>query len=673
MSGRADGLLLLGHDGRWSARGTVPAPRDLVVNEIMYDPPDLASNEYAELFNTSGKTLDLSDLTLSDLTNTTRITTSPRFVLPGEYVVLVRDAEAFEVAFPEVPFVAVSGFPSLNNSGDAVVIAYEAGAGERVVVDSVRYQPSWGGTDAALERRDPLGPSTSAGNWGTSLDPRGGTPGEENSVPPDTTPPAPDDVDVTNDGLVLTVLFTEQLDPETVTAEAFVIDDAITPSEAVYSEEDAPTVTLTLAEPLAPGEHTLTVTGLADLQGNTADGESLAFDFDPDYAPPELLGASAAEPTLVAVIFSEELGEAAGDPANYAISEGTEIAEAALDGAQVLLTLGTPLEEGVVYTLTVSGIPDRFGNVLAEASTRFLLGGGAVPGPGQLVITEIMYDLPSARNAEEYVELYNPSDVPFDLSALTLSDTGSPGALVGAPVVLLPGEYVAVAADAATFRARFPEAENVVQAGRFPSLNNAGDAVVVRAEGTVIDSVFYSSDWQRPELDSATGIALERINLEGPSDDPANWTSSLAPSGGTPGAPNSVYLPPGESPAAPGLVAEPSPFNARPTTRSAAFPTRSSVSTFELTNVPPMSRKWNTRPGSTPPSPKATAWWFRLTATKVVSLRPMAAMSSRRSTRVSVCPASRICARISLASVGRSITGTGSPLAPSMRRGQITR
>ena len=245
-----------------------------------------------------------------------------------------------------------------------------------------------------------------------------------------------------------------------------------------------------------------------------------------------------------------------------AVVEGTEIAEAALDGAQVLLTLGTPLEEGVVYTLTVSGIPDRFGNVLAEASTRFLLGGGAVPGPGQLVITEIMYDLPSARNAEEYVELYNPSDVPFDLSALTLSDTGSPGALVGAPVVLLPGEYVAVAADAATFRARFPEAENVVQAGRFPSLNNAGDAVVVRAEGTVIDSVFYSSDWQRPELDSATGIALERINLEGPSDDPANWTSSLAPSGGTPGAPNSVYLPPGESPAAPGLVADPSPFNA---------------------------------------------------------------------------------------------------------------
>lgn len=542
--------------------GDVPQPGDLVVNEVMYDPPDTNANEYVELLNISDKTLDLSAFTFSDLTNTVRITTSPRFVLPGEYAVLVRDAEAFEAAFPGVEYVDVHSFPGLNNPGDAVVIAYEAESVPRVVTDSVRFQPSWGGNDAALERRDPAGPSNSGGNWGTSLDPRGGTPGEANSVPPDTTPPTPDDVDVTNDGLVLTVLFTELLSLETVSPGTFSIDESITPVEATYSEAEGPIVTLTLAEPLAPGSHTLTVTGVADLQGNVSDGEALAFTFNPDTEPPVLLGASAPDSAQVDVVFSEALGEAAADPGRYTISEGIEVARAELDGERVLLTLGTPLEGGVVYTLTLTDIPDMFGNVLAEASTRFLLGGSSTPEPGALVITEIMYDLPSDRNDEEYVELYNAADVPFDLSTLTLSDTGAPGALVGAPTVILPGEYVAVVADAAAFRDRFPNAENFVQAGRFPSLNNGGDAVVVRAGDAVIDSVFYDAGWQRPELRSATGIALERLAVEGPSTDGSNWTSSLDPSGGTPGAPNSVTLPPGAPPAAAGLVAEPSPFNA---------------------------------------------------------------------------------------------------------------
>ena len=545
--------------------GDVPAPSDLIVNEIMYDPPDIASNEYVELFNRSDKTLDLSDFTLADQTNTVTITDAPRFVLPGAYTVLVNSPDAFAAAFPGVPFVEVTDFPSLNNSGDAVVIAYAVGE-TRIVTDSVRYQQRWGGTDAALERRSPDGPSNSAGNWGTSLDPRNGTPGEANSVPPDTTPPAPDDVDVSNDGLTLTVVFTEQLDPATVTPGAFVLDETITPAEVVYAESDDPLVTLTLAQPLASGNHTLVVTGVSDLQGITAEGESITFTFAPDRTPPALLGASAPTPTTVLVVFSEEVAAEAGDALNYTISDGIGVSSVTLapegDAERVLLTLGTAIEEGVIYTLTARGIPDLFGNVLTEATARFLLGGGAVPEPGELVVTEIMYDLPSERNAEEYIELYNASNQPFDLSALTLSDTGSPGPLVGAPTLLLPGEYLAVVADAAVFQARFPDAENVVQAGRFPSLNNTEDAVVIRSEGAVIDSVFYSSDWQRPELDDATGIALERLDLGGPSNSAANWTSSLDPSGGTPGRENSVFLAPGEAPPAPGLTVSPSPFNA---------------------------------------------------------------------------------------------------------------
>ena len=286
------------------------------------------------------------------------------------------------------------------------MIAYAVGE-TRIVTDSVRYQQRWGGTDAALERRSPDGPSNSAGTWGTSLDSRGGTPGEANSVPPDATPPAPDDVDVANDGLTLTVIFTEQLDPATVTPGAFLIDGTITPTEAVYDEGDDPLVTLTLAQPLAPGNHTLVVTGVRDPQGNAADGAMLAFTFDPDRTPPALLGASAPTPTTVLVVFSEAVAAGASDPVSYAISEGIGVAQVTLapegDAERVLLTLDTALDEGVIYTLTVRGVPDLFGNVLTEATARFLLGGGAVPVPGEIIVTEIelLFDLHDNVNRTE--------------------------------------------------------------------------------------------------------------------------------------------------------------------------------------------------------------------------------------------------------------------------------
>ena len=539
-----------------------PAPGDVVINEVMFDPPDVASNEYVELFNrTADRTFDLSALALADDNgNPVPVTDAPTALGPGAYAVLVRDADAFAAAFPEVGFVAVEDFPALNNGGDTPAIWF----GE-TELDAVPYASGWGGTDAALERRSPDGPSAAASNWGTSLAPRGGTPGEANSVAPDTAPPVPTDADLAADARTLTVAFDEPLDPASVTPNAFTIP-GVAVTSATYLGDDDPAVSLALADAPAPGTYTVTITGVADLLGNETDGAEIAFTYDPDLTPPALAAAVALDAETVEVRFSESVDpETATDSANYEVSDGIgppESAEMGSDARRVVLTLGTPLEEGRLYTLTARGVRDLAGNELDEADVPFTFGEGATPEPGDLVITEIMYDLPSERNDEEYVELYNAADVPFDLSALTLSDTGSPGALAAEPSLLLPGEYVAVVADQATFRERFPDAENFVQAGRFPSLNNSGDAVVVRAGGAVIDSLTYSPDWQRPELRSATGIALERIAVEGPSTEGSNWTSSLDPSGGTPGAPNSATLPPGAPPAEAGIVAEPSPFNA---------------------------------------------------------------------------------------------------------------
>jgi CHU_C Type IX secretion signal domain len=60
----------------------------------------------------------------------------------------------------------------------------------------------------------------------------------------------------------------------------------------------------------------------------------------------------------------------------------------------------------------------------------------------------------------------------------------------------------------------------------------------------VIDEVAYSANWQFKLITNAEGVAIERIDPDGPSQDRANWHSAASTSGyGTPTSVNSQYLP----------------------------------------------------------------------------------------------------------------------------------
>ena len=518
--------------------GDAPEPRDLVVNEIMYDPPDATNDEYVELFNRSDRTFNLADFTLSDEANTTPITADPVFVLPGEYVALVRDPDLFQQQFPDVPFVAVDGFPGLNNSGDAVVVRYVPGG---VTVDSVAFEPDWGGTDASLERRSADGPSNTASNWATSTDPRGGTPAAPNSVEPDTNPPALTDVEVAADGLTLTISFDEPLDAATVVPGAFSVEDGPAVAAADYLGDDDPAVALTLASAPAPGTYTVTVSGIADQLGNVLQGAQIDFTFNPDLTPPALVQAAALDATTIEALFSEAVDEeTAGDPANYEVSGeigAPASVEVAPDGdaRRVLLTLATPLTAQQQYTLTARGIADLAGNELDEDEVAFFFGEGEVPVPGDLVVNEIMYDPPDLAS-NEYIELFNDSDKTLDLSSFTLSDRSNTVAVSASPRLVLPGEYAVLVNNPDAFAAAFPSAP-FVEVENFPSLNNSGDAVVVAFEGearVVTDSVAFEPSW------GGTDASLERRSADGPSNTASNWATSTDPRGGTPAAPNSV-------------------------------------------------------------------------------------------------------------------------------------
>jgi hypothetical protein len=66
----------------------------------MWDPPapQPSTNEWVEVVNRSSAAVDLTGLTVSDASSTSDAAPGPLVVEPGEFVVFVRNADAFAAA-----------------------------------------------------------------------------------------------------------------------------------------------------------------------------------------------------------------------------------------------------------------------------------------------------------------------------------------------------------------------------------------------------------------------------------------------------------------------------------------------------------------------------------------------------------------------------------------------
>lgn len=174
-----------------SSYAQFPAP--LLITEVMPDPTPsrgLPEVEYVEIYNTSTVPILLSEFTF--IYQSTRVPLPPVLLPAQGYAILVR--ANFVPLFDALPILVVPlSRLSLNNSG-ALLQLVKTQTNE--VVQEVQYAPDWGESylkgGYSLEMIDERYPCVEKSNWGSSISPKGGTPGQPNSIKainPDVFPP----------------------------------------------------------------------------------------------------------------------------------------------------------------------------------------------------------------------------------------------------------------------------------------------------------------------------------------------------------------------------------------------------------------------------------------------------------------------------------------------------
>ncbi|MEQ8478888.1 lamin tail domain-containing protein [Fulvivirga sp.] len=247
--------------------------KEVAINEIMANPSietDVANAEYIELFNNSGKTINLQNWKITDKSRTASL---PYYLLESDEFVVLTDTQN-EVEFSTLEnVIGLEAFPTLNNSSDSLFLIDENGS----TIDSLAYSASWyrssikddGGY--SLELIDPANFCAEDLNWIASEDETGGTPGRVNSVhsqmPDNMGPQLEAAYGLSSDSIQLT--FNEILDKESVYNANYSLSDNLMVSEIVTV--DIKTVYLILSDetPLISGKkYEVVVANLIDCPGN---------------------------------------------------------------------------------------------------------------------------------------------------------------------------------------------------------------------------------------------------------------------------------------------------------------------------------------------------------------------------------------------------------------------
>lgn len=295
------------------------------------------------------------------------------------------------------------------------------------------------------------------------------------------------------------------------------------------------------------------------LPGGTPGAQNASFSTAPDTKPPRLLWAFPESASSVLLTFSEGLDKtSAQNPAVYRIEPPRGIASAQQlpDISLVRLLLDEPLEMSVFYTVTAElNLTDCSGNAVPATDSAFV-GLPEQPEPQDIVVNEIMFN-PSTGNAR-YIEFYNRSDKFFNWAEFFLANLSDDTSVAKIALnrLSVPGRYDVVTTHPFNILNTFSGVRfgNILK-NDLPSLDDDEGNITLywSKSGTtvILDEFDYSEDFHNALFSDSKreGVALERIDPDGFTNSPANWTSAspiVTGKPGTPTLPNSqrLYPPP---------------------------------------------------------------------------------------------------------------------------------
>ena len=289
-----------------------------------------------------------------------------------------------------------------------------------------------------------------------------------------------------------------------------------------------------------------------NVQGGTPARKNSVNDINDDLIGPKLKNAFVFDSFTIVAVFDEPVDSLQGATiGNYQMDGGLSIVNAMTVPPvfnTVQLSLNAALSPGTVYNLTVNNVTDCKSHGIGSANSA-RVGWPFEPSPTDVVINEILFNPKS--NGFDYVEFYNVSPKIVDASKLYVANRNGSNAISSirqissGPFYMFPGDYLVITEDFPSLERNYlvqnPAA--VVLLASLPSYpNNEGDILLLNGQGDVVDEVKYSDHWHFKLIDNPQGVALERIDPAGPSQDAANWHSAASTAGyGTPTYKNSQY------------------------------------------------------------------------------------------------------------------------------------
>lgn len=527
----------------------VPEPaewKDIIISEFFPDPDPpvgLPNQEFVEIYNRSNKVFNLLNWKLIDpgATGTLR----ELYFFPGDYLIIATNSGApLYNAFGQT--MGITGMPTLNNNGDILELRDADGK----LIDSLSYDLTWYQDNSkrnggwTIEIIDPDNFCTDKENYRSSVDERGGSPGTQNSVYQfieDNHGPRLTHIDI-EENILLDLHFDEKLHPNSLFGN-FMLNPLLDIEERSFASGDRTSLHLRLSGELQIGtNYHITIADVSDCKANFIEPEYGSFNILIEAEAPFVKEIVVADENHLQIIFSEVLEiSSAENKSNYQVTEIGAPTTVRLmgEGNYVELFFLTSFVNGKTYQINIQSVFGLYNNEIAPTEKAFMYFRPIKANAFDIVVSEIFPDPtpPVGLPEYEFVEIYNRSEHPFDLSGWRLIDPGANGSI---PAYLIqPGEHVILASAAA--RPHYQSFGKILTVSNMPILNNSSDQLwLVSPEGLTIDSISYQLSWYKDNDKRDGGWTLERIDPDDLCREELNWTASVDPKGGTPGKVNSV-------------------------------------------------------------------------------------------------------------------------------------